>query len=97
MSKWGVLVAVLVAVLPLGVGAAELAAPGKENAPATTAKVHHPKARHMRGAQPFAYVPPAPTVEVQPWSDGLVEVKGFCFIPDPEFAGLGTWRNCGIY
>jgi hypothetical protein len=97
MAKWGVLVAVLVAILPLGVDAAELVASSKASPPAKTAKVQHPRARHARGAQPFAYVPPTPTVEVQAWSDGLVDVEGFCFIPDPEFAGLGTWRNCGVY
>lgn len=55
------------------------------------------KFRHHKAVQARMYVLPAPTVEVQPWSDGRVDVQGWCFIPDPEFRNLGRWRLCGVY
>jgi hypothetical protein len=34
------------------------------------------------------------TYEVQPWTDGMVQASGWCFVVDPEFAGLGSWMKC---
>ncbi|MGY3582419.1 hypothetical protein ACVIGB_000657 [Bradyrhizobium sp. USDA 4341] len=94
MFKLGVGVAVLMSLLTVEAEAAEVAVIGKEFG---SAKMRPVRVRTHHVVRPFAYVPPAPTVEVQPWSDGLLEVSGWCFIPDADFAGLGAWRGCGVY
>ena len=74
---------------------AMIAAASGEPVKAThTSKSHR---HHERAVRAQMYVLPAPAVEVQPWSDGRVDVQGWCFIPDPEYRNLGHWRLCGVY
>lgn len=70
---------------------------GAAGAEPATGKERPHRQHHARFVKAFVPLPPAPAVEVQRWSDGVADVQGWCFIPDPEFRGLGVWRYCGVY